>query len=82
MKDYIVWYKESEDSSDIFRGMARNYKRAEEMAHALYLDRTSTGKGVFSTGVTRLFHGELYGDSEGSMRWEVMLLGSDVRGSW
>jgi hypothetical protein len=81
LKDYIVWYKKSKASSDTFRGMARNYKRAEEMAHALYLHRISIGKDVFSTGVTRLFHGELYEDSEGSMRWEVILLGSDVRSS-
>ena len=79
MKDYIVWYKEFENSPDIFRGMARNYKRAEEMAHHLYLDRASSNLPVFSAGVTRLHHGEVYYDNECSMRWSVILLGKDVR---
>jgi hypothetical protein len=79
MKDYIVWYKESESSPDIVRGMARNYKRAEDMAHYLYLDRASRKIPVFSTGVTRMYHGEIYSDDECSMRWSVIILGEDVR---
>jgi hypothetical protein len=81
LEDYIVWYKECEDSSDVVRGMARNYKAAEEMAYALYLRRVSTKDNVFSTGVTKFVHGELYEDNKGSMRWEVIFLGNDVRDS-
>ena len=79
MKDYIVWYKESESSHDIVRGTDRNYRLAENMAHALYLDKNSYGEKIFSTGVTRLFSGEIYRDNECSMRWTVISQGKDVR---
>ena len=81
MKDYIVWYKDSEHSEDMVRGVARNYRMAEEMAHSLYIDRRSYGLDIFSTGVTKLFSGELYRDGEGSMRWTVIEQGLDVRDS-
>ena len=79
MKDYIVWYKECEDSPDVVRGMSRNYRLAEEMAHALYLEKISYKQKIFSSGVTRLSHGELYKDNECSLRWTVICKGSDVR---
>ena len=79
MKDYVIWYKDSEHSEDIVRGVARNYRMAEEMAHSLYIERRSYDLEVFSTGVTKLFNGELYRDSEGAMRWTVIKQGMDIR---
>ena len=79
MNNYYIWYKKSIDSQKYFRGTSRNYLRAEEMAHSLYLFERSLGREVYSSGVTRMAHGEIYEDDCGDLSWNVILEGKDVR---
>lgn len=79
MNNYYVWYKKYFDSQRYICGTSRNYLRAEEMAHSIYLIEKSLGKKIYSSGVTRMVHGEIYEDDSGDLSWNVILEGKDVR---
>lgn len=79
MNNYYIWYKKSFGSQKCIRGTSRNYLRAEEMAHSLYIIEGSLGGEIYSSGVTRMAHGEIYSDDCGDLSWNVILEGKDVR---
>jgi hypothetical protein len=72
MKDYLVWYRLAGSKEDIIRGVARNCKRAEQMAEALDLYLKSKNIPVIATGVKTGYHGKLYEDANMHMRWSVI----------
>jgi len=76
MNDYLVWYKESEITTEIVVGVARNYDKAEKMAEQLHFSlKHWEYKKVFQTGVTRLEINTLHTNAQSvdfPTRWVIM----------
>jgi len=72
MNAYMVWYRLESEDFDRVRGIALNWKSAEQMADNLDLLLRSLKIKVVATGVKRAEHGKLYDDEECSLRWSVV----------
>ena len=68
-KLYAVWYREAGDTYDRVRGIALNWKRAEEMALSLEFYLQLEKKQV-EVGVKTYIHGEMFLDpNQCENRW-------------
>ena len=71
MKEYLTWYRMPYDTHDRVCATARNYKAAERLAEAVFLDLRSRGKEVVEAGVKRSFSGILYQTEDLDLRWII-----------
>ena len=83
MEDYLVWYKETQDSQDIVAGVCRSYDCGRELALqlAFVLRYFEEQKKIYQVGVTRVpinkviskFREESY-----ATRWVVVQEGKEI----
>lgn len=82
MNDYLVWYKEREDSSDIVAGVCRCYDSGRATAIQMqFVLKYFEGKDVYQVGVTRIPINKVSLDFRGvgfPTRWVIVENGIEI----